>query len=67
MYVFTVAVGTGFSYNGSNASYYGNFDSYYKRGTLSVWQVSNWQSGHEAAGTSYRAYASGNFHFGLGS
>lgn len=65
LHAFTVAVGSGFSYDGYSASYYGNFNAYYKRGIPSVWQVSGWEKGHEAAGTNYTAYASGNFHFGF--
>lgn len=63
--IFTIAVGSGFAYDGNKASYYGNFTAYYTRGTLSIWQVSNWATGHEAVGTSYRAYAGGNFHYGV--
>ena len=32
---------------------------------LSVWQVSNWKGWKEASGTSYKAYCSGNFHWGI--
>lgn len=64
-YIFTVAVGTGFSYDGQKASYYGNFEAYYKRGMINIWQVSDWDKGHEQIGTSYRAYASGIFHYGF--
>ena len=62
---FTVAVGAGFKYDGTTAGYYGNFNAYYKKGTLTIWQVSNWEKGHEQQGSSYEAHASGNFHFGF--
>lgn len=62
---FTVAVGCGFKYDGSTAGYYGNFNAYYKKGTLTIWQVSNWEKGHEQQGSSYEAHCSGNFHFGF--
>lgn len=65
VHIFTIAVGTGFSYNGQKASYYGNFTAYYKRGNLSIWQVDNWEKGHEPVGSSYQAFAQGNFHYGL--
>lgn len=64
-YMLTMAVGSGFSYNGSRASYYGNFEAYYKRGKYVILDVSNWEKGHESVGTSYRAHASGNFSYGI--
>lgn len=63
--VFTISVSSTFSFNGTRASYYSGFDAYYTRGFLSIWQVSNWASGKEAVGSSYSAFAKGNFHFGL--
>ena len=64
-YIFTVAVGTSFSYDGYKTSYYGNFEAYYKRGMINIWQVSDWDKGHEQIGKSYRAYASVIFHYGF--
>lgn len=63
--LFTISVTCKFKYNGSKASYHSGLDGYYKRGILSIWQVSNWQVGREQAGTSYTAYAKGNFHYGF--
>lgn len=40
-YIFTVAVGIGFSYDGQKVSYYGNFEAYYKRSMINIWQVSD--------------------------
>lgn len=63
--VFSLAVACTFYYNGSKAWYKSGFDYYYTKGTLSVWQVSNWRGWKEASGTSYKAYCSGNFHWGI--
>ena len=63
--LFTLTVECTFYYNGSSAWYKSGFDYYYTKGVLSIWQVSNWKGWKEASGTSYKAYCSGNFHFGL--
>ncbi len=63
--LFTLTVECTFYYNGSSAWYKSGFDYYYTKGFLSIWQVSNWKGWKEASGTSYKAYCSGNFHFGL--
>ncbi len=62
---FSLAVECTFYHNGSKAWYKSGFDYYYTKGTLSVWQVSNWRGWKEASGTSYKAYCSGNFHWGI--
>lgn len=55
-----------FGYDGKKAWVNGKPYGYYSRGTLSIWQVSNWNTGW----TNYegrlgaRAYARGNFHWG---
>lgn len=63
--LFSIAVKCTFNYNGTKAWYKSGFDYYYTKGTLSVWQVSNWRGWKEASGTSYKAYCSGNFHWGV--
>ena len=63
--LFDVTVECRFNYNGKKAWYKSDFDYYYSKGFLSIWQVSNWSGGHEASGTSYQAKCSGNFHYGL--
>ncbi len=63
--LFTLTVECTFNYNGSSAWYKSGFDYYYTKGFLSIWQVSNWKGWKEASGSSYKAYCSGNFHFGL--
>ena len=63
--IFELGLSCNFYYNGSKASYKSGLDAYYKRGTLSAWQVNNWSKWHEQDGTSYWAYCSGNFHWGL--
>jgi hypothetical protein len=62
---FSLAVESTFNYNGSTAWYKSGFNYYYTKGTLSVWQVSNWNGWKEASGTSYKAYCAGNFHWGI--
>lgn len=59
--IFTVAVGCTFTYDGSKAGHGGNFTAYYTKGTLTSWQVSDWDKGHESDGDSYIAYCRGNF------
>ena len=63
--LFDVTVECAFNYNGKKAWYNSAFDYYYTRGTLSVWQVSEWRGWKEASGTSYDANCAGNFHWGL--
>ena len=63
--LFTISLKCTFNYNGSKAWYKSGYDHYYTRGTLSIWQVSNWKGWREKSGTSYKAYCSGNFHFGF--
>lgn len=65
IYVFTVAVGSSFAYNGQYASYNGSFKAYYLKGPIPLWQVSDWTSGHGPAGNKYEAYCSGYFHIGF--
>jgi len=62
--LFSLSVECSFYYNGSKAWYKSGFDYYYTKGTLSIWQVSNWRGWKEESGTSYKAYCSGNFHWG---
>jgi len=63
--MFTLSVTCTFNYNGSKAWYKSGFDYYYSRGSFSTWQVSNWRGWKEASGTNFRAYCSGNFHYGF--
>lgn len=63
--IFSLTVECTFYYNGSKAWYKSGFDYYYTKGTLSLWQVSNWKGWKEKSGTSYKAYCSGNFHWGI--
>lgn len=63
--IFSLTVECQFYYNGSKAWYKSGFDYYYTKGTLSLWQVSNWKGWKEQSGTSYKAYCSGNFHWGV--
>ncbi|WP_053943007.1 hypothetical protein [Kallipyga gabonensis] len=63
--LFDVTVECAFYYNGNSAWYKSDFDYYYTRGTLSLWQVNNWRGWKEFSGTSYKANCSGNFHFGV--
>lgn len=65
IHIFSVAVCSSFGYDGKKAYYNGNFDAYYERGFLSVWQVSNWNKWREPVGSNYRINASGNFHYGF--
>lgn len=65
LHIFSVAVCSSFGYNGKKAYYNGNFDAYYERGFLSIWQVSNWSKWKESVGSSYKINASGNFHYGF--
>lgn len=61
----SISVTAKFNYNGSKATYHSNFDYWYDRAFLSIWQVSNWRGWREESGTSYQARASGDFHMGL--
>ncbi|MGG1575026.1 hypothetical protein [Fictibacillus sp. NRS-1165] len=63
--LFTVSVTSKFRYTGSKAYYHSGYDAYNKRGSLSLWQVTGWKEWKERSGTSYNAYASGNFHVGF--
>lgn len=63
--LFTVSVSAKFYYNGAKAWYRSGLDGYSKRGTLSVWQVTNFKTARESDGTSYVATASGNFSYGF--
>lgn len=57
-----------FGYNGTQAWYAGGLVGYYQRYLAGgVWQVSNWEVGTTVinGGEYCRAYARGNFHFGL--
>ncbi|MGF0055263.1 hypothetical protein ACQRB4_04585 [Peptoniphilaceae bacterium SGI.097] len=63
--LFDVTVECRFNYNGNRAWYKSDFDYYYTKGFLSIWQVSNWKGSREASGSSYKAKCSGNFHYGL--
>lgn len=59
--IFSVAVGCGFKYDGSTADYYSNFTAYYKKGAVTSWTVSDWDSDHESDGDDYVAWCQGNF------
>lgn len=54
-----------FYYNGSKAWYKSDFDGYYSRGFLTLWDCSQWNKWKEADGTSYTATARGVFCWGL--
>ncbi len=63
---FTVYTKGYFGYDGTRVEAH-YIDSWYTRGTLSVWQVSNWEEGgyNYADGTSAQFYGRGNFHYGF--
>lgn len=66
--LFDLYVRMNFAYNGSKAWSAAAPESGYSRGTLSAWQVSNFKTSHTrgtSVTTSYKAKATGNFHFGL--
>ncbi|TCW33470.1 hypothetical protein EDC21_12128 [Thermohydrogenium kirishiense] len=65
--LFHVHIEANFGYDGSKAWYAGGLWGYYERGTLSAWQVSNWETGTTVInnGEYCRAYARGNFHWGI--
>lgn len=63
--IFSLTVECKFYYNGSKAWYKSGFDYYYTKGAITLWQVSNWKGWKEKSGTSYKAYCSGNFHWGV--
>lgn len=66
VYIFTVGQSLNFWYDGTSAGYNGGYDGYYLRGSiLSLWQVSDWSEGHQAAGSSYEASCGGYFHMGF--
>lgn len=54
-----------FYYNGDKAWYKSNFDGYYKRGFMTLWSCSQWDTTKEASGTSYTATARGVFCWGI--
>lgn len=56
-----------FGYDGEKAWVNGEPYGYYKRGILSLWQVSDWNVGwtNYEGSLGARAYARGNFHFGI--
>ncbi len=64
--LFTVYTKGYFAYDGTQVEAH-HIDSWYTRGTLSVWQVSNWEEGgyNYAGGTSAEFYGRGNFHYGI--
>jgi hypothetical protein len=55
-----------FEYDGTTVEAH-HMDSWYTRGTLSVWQVSNWEEGKydHSSGTYSEFYGRGNFYFGF--
>lgn len=63
--MFSTTVSSKFNYNGKKATYHSGLDAHYKRGTLSMWNVSNWRKWKESSGTSYKVYAAGNFYYGF--
>ncbi len=65
--LFRTHVECNFGYNGVKAWNAGGLSGYYTRGTLSIWQVSNWTVGSTVVngGEYCRAYTNGNFHFGV--
>lgn len=63
--VFTISVQGYFTYNGTAVNPH-LVDAWYTKGTLSIWQVENWEEGvtYEMSGN-VRIYGKGNFHFGV--
>ncbi|MNE36319.1 hypothetical protein D3C80_1301260 [compost metagenome] len=63
--VFSISVRGYFTYNGTAVNPH-LVDAWYNKGTLSIWQVDNWEEGvtYEMSGK-VRIYGKGNFHFGL--
>lgn len=62
---FTITVQGYFTYNGTAVNPH-LVDAWYTKGTLSIWQVDNWEEGvtYEMSGK-VRIYGRGNFHFGV--
>jgi len=66
--LFKIHIESNFGYNGIKAWYAGGLSGYYSRYISGgIWQVSNWQVGTTVinGGEYCRAYARGNFHFGI--
>jgi hypothetical protein len=66
--LWTVHVESHFGYNGSSAWYGGGLNAYYKRFFAGgIWQVQNWNYGTTVVngGQYCRAYADGNFNWGV--
>ncbi len=66
--LFRIHIESNFGYNGTKAWYAGGLVGYYSRYISGgIWQVSNWQVGTTVinGGEYCRAYARGNFHFGI--
>lgn len=63
--IFSISVQGYFTYNGTAVNPH-LVDAWYNKGTLSIWQVDNWDEGvtYENTGKT-RIYGKGNFHFGL--
>ncbi|MDI6604474.1 MAG: hypothetical protein QME35_04970 [Thermoanaerobacteraceae bacterium] len=69
MKLFHIHIESKFGYNGSSAWYAGGLIGYYEKYFCGgIWQVSNWDTGTTVVngGEYCRAYARGNFHWGLG-
>ncbi|QSZ27680.1 hypothetical protein ACETAC_01890 [Aceticella autotrophica] len=69
MKLYRIHVESNFGYDGVSAWYAGGLMGYYERyfGPGGFWQVSNWDTGTTVVngGEYCRAYARGNFHFGI--
>ena len=67
--LYRIHVESNFGYNGVSAWYAGGLMGYYERyfGPGGIWQVSNWDTGTTVVngGEYCRAYARGNFHYGI--
>ncbi|GAB6989402.1 hypothetical protein [Paenibacillus pini] len=63
--IFSISVQGYFTYNGTAVNPH-LVDAWYNRGTLSIWQVDDWEEGvtYEMTGK-VRIYGKGKFHFGL--
>ena len=64
--LFTIHTKGYFGYDGTKVEAH-HVDSWYTKGFLSVWQVSNFEEGgyNNDAGTYSEFYGRGNFHFGI--
>jgi len=64
--LFTIYTKGYFGYDGTEVEAH-HIDSWYTKGTLSIWQVSNFEEGgyNNDAGTYSEFYGRGNFHYGI--